>query len=87
VSSRQGHSVSPAPEPENGVYADTIVAHTKGIAGMKAYRDDVRARMAACKVLFLVAPIIGETANEARAVPDFATFMDTRFSDELSHAA
>jgi alkanesulfonate monooxygenase SsuD/methylene tetrahydromethanopterin reductase-like flavin-dependent oxidoreductase (luciferase family) len=41
-------------------YADTIVAHTKGVAGMKAYRDDVRARMAAhgrdpdsCKVLFL----------------------------------
>src|ERR1700757_2281805 len=26
-------------------YADTIVAHTKGIAAMKAYRDDVRARM------------------------------------------
>jgi FMN-dependent oxidoreductase (nitrilotriacetate monooxygenase family) len=54
-------------------YADTIVAHTKGIAGMKAYRDDVRARMVAhgrdpdsCKVLFLVAPIIGETETEAR---------------------
>jgi FMN-dependent oxidoreductase (nitrilotriacetate monooxygenase family) len=54
-------------------YADTIVAHTKGVAGMKAYRDDVRARMVAhgrdpdaCKVLFLVAPIIGETAVEAQ---------------------
>jgi FMN-dependent oxidoreductase (nitrilotriacetate monooxygenase family) len=53
-------------------YADTIVAHTKGVAGMKTYRDDVRARMAACgrdpdscKVLFLVAPIIGETEEEA----------------------
>ncbi|HTI79266.1 MAG TPA: NtaA/DmoA family FMN-dependent monooxygenase [Acetobacteraceae bacterium] len=53
-------------------YADTIVASTKGIAAMKAYRDDVRARMAAsgrdpdtCKVLFLVAPIIGETEAEA----------------------
>jgi FMN-dependent oxidoreductase (nitrilotriacetate monooxygenase family) len=53
-------------------YADTIVAHTKGVAGMKAYRDDVRARMVAhgrdpdaCKVLFLVAPIIGETEQEA----------------------
>src|SRR5882757_5769119 len=41
-------------------HADTIVAHTKGIAAMKAYRDDVRARMVAhgrdpntCKVLFL----------------------------------
>jgi len=54
-------------------YADTIVAHTKGVAGMKAYRDDVRARMVAhgrdpetCKVLFLVAPIIGETEEEAQ---------------------
>jgi FMN-dependent oxidoreductase (nitrilotriacetate monooxygenase family) len=54
-------------------YADTIVAHTKGIAAMKAYRDDVRARMVAhgrdpvtCKVLFLVAPIIGETEADAR---------------------
>jgi FMN-dependent oxidoreductase (nitrilotriacetate monooxygenase family) len=54
-------------------YADTIVAHIKGIAGMKAYRDDVRARMMACgrdpgrcKVLFLVAPIIGETEQEAQ---------------------
>ena len=40
---------------------------------MKAYRDDVRARMVAhgrdpddCKVLFLVAPIIGETEAEAQ---------------------
>jgi FMN-dependent oxidoreductase (nitrilotriacetate monooxygenase family) len=54
-------------------HADTIVAHTKGVAAMKAYRDDVRARMAACgrdpeqcKVLFLVAPIIGETEAEAQ---------------------
>jgi FMN-dependent oxidoreductase (nitrilotriacetate monooxygenase family) len=54
-------------------HADTIVAHIKGIAGMKAYRDDVRARMIACgrdpdrcKVLFLVAPIIGETKQEAQ---------------------
>ncbi|MDR3534854.1 MAG: NtaA/DmoA family FMN-dependent monooxygenase [Acetobacteraceae bacterium] len=53
-------------------HADTIVAHTKGIAAMKAYRDDVRARMAAsgrdpdtCKVLYLVAPIIGQTEAEA----------------------
>src|SRR5271165_1297129 len=53
-------------------YADTIVAHTKGVAGMKAYRDDVRARMIAhgrdpdsCKVLFLVAPIIGDSEADA----------------------
>src|SRR5580693_3642006 len=54
-------------------YADTIVAHTKGIAAMKAYRTDVRARMVkhgrdpnSCKVLFLVAPMIGETETEAQ---------------------
>ena len=54
-------------------HADTIVAHTKGIAAAKAYRDDVRQRMAACgrdpdncKVLFLVAPIIGLTESEAQ---------------------
>ena len=54
-------------------HADTIVAHTKGTAAMKAYRDDVRKRMVACgrdpdscKVLFLVAPIIGETEEEAQ---------------------
>ena len=53
-------------------HADTIVAHPKGIDGMKAYRDDVRKRMAACgrnpddcKVLFLIAPIIGETEADA----------------------
>ncbi len=52
-------------------HADTIVATAKGIAGMKAYRDDVRARMTAagrdpdsCKVLFLASPLIGESAAE-----------------------
>ena len=55
-------------------HADTIVAMVKGTAGMKAYRDDVRARMAAqgrdpdrCKVLFLVSPVLGDTEEEARA--------------------
>jgi FMN-dependent oxidoreductase (nitrilotriacetate monooxygenase family) len=55
------------------LHADTIVAHPKGIEGMKAYRNDVRARMVACgrdpedcKVLFMVAPIIGETEADAQ---------------------
>jgi len=55
-------------------HADTIVAMVKGTAGMKAYRDDVRARMAShgrnpdnCKVLFLVSPVLGDTEEEARA--------------------
>jgi FMN-dependent oxidoreductase (nitrilotriacetate monooxygenase family) len=54
-------------------HADTIVAHPKGIAAAKAYRDDVRQRMVACarnpdncKVLFLAAPIIGQTETEAQ---------------------
>ncbi len=54
-------------------YADTIVAHPKGIAAMKEYRDDVRARMAAagrdpdsCKVLFMATPILANTEAEAR---------------------
>ncbi len=54
-------------------HADTIVAHPKGIDGMKAYRDDVRKRMVACgrnpddcKVLFMIAPIIGETDADAQ---------------------
>ena len=55
-------------------YADTIVAHPKGIAAMKAYRDDVRTRMRAagrdpdsCKVLFMATPILANTDEEAQA--------------------
>jgi FMN-dependent oxidoreductase (nitrilotriacetate monooxygenase family) len=54
-------------------FADTIVVHAKGIGGMKAYRDDIRARMVAhgrnpddCKVLFMISPIIGETEADAQ---------------------
>ena len=55
-------------------HADSIIATTNGIDGMKAYRDDVRARAAALgrdpdsiKVLFLIAPVVGDTMEEARA--------------------
>lgn len=55
-------------------HSDTIVAMVKGTAGMKAYRDDIRARMKGhgrnpddCKVLFLVAPVLGDTEAEAQA--------------------
>ena len=54
--------------------ADSIIATANGHAGMKAYRDDVRARAAAAgrnpddiKVLFLIYPCIGETTEEAWA--------------------
>ncbi len=53
-------------------HADCIVAVADGPAGMKAYRDDVRAKAAAAgrdpdsiKVLFLAAPILGATPEEA----------------------
>jgi FMN-dependent oxidoreductase (nitrilotriacetate monooxygenase family) len=56
-------------------HADTIVASVKGAAGMKAYRDDLRARATAqgrdpdtIKLLFLVAPIIAETEADAAAL-------------------
>jgi FMN-dependent oxidoreductase (nitrilotriacetate monooxygenase family) len=52
--------------------ADSIIAPSAGVAGLKSYRDDVRARAAAAgrnpddiKVLFLVAPVLGETEEEA----------------------
>jgi len=65
--------------------SDSIVATANGVAGMKQYRDDVRSRAVAAgrnpddiKVLFLIYPILGETAEEARAkqrrmvsAPDF----------------
>lgn len=57
------------------LHADTIVAAVKGVDGMRAYRDDLRARAAAqgrdpdgVKLLFLVAPLIGETEEDAQAL-------------------
>ena len=54
--------------------ADSIIATANGTAGMKWYRDDVRARAAAAgrdpdsiKVLFLVYPVLGETDADAEA--------------------
>jgi long-chain alkane monooxygenase len=54
--------------------ADSIIATATGTEGMKAYRDDMRARAEKngrnpddIKVLFLVSPILGATEEEARA--------------------
>ncbi len=54
--------------------ADSIIATANGAAGMKWYRDDVRARAAAAgrnpddiKVLFLVYPVLGVTTEDAEA--------------------
>jgi alkanesulfonate monooxygenase SsuD/methylene tetrahydromethanopterin reductase-like flavin-dependent oxidoreductase (luciferase family) len=55
-------------------HSDSIIATANGIAGMKEYRDDVRGHAASfgrnpddIKVLYLVYPVLGETAAEARA--------------------
>jgi alkanesulfonate monooxygenase SsuD/methylene tetrahydromethanopterin reductase-like flavin-dependent oxidoreductase (luciferase family) len=54
-------------------HADTVVAHVKGVDAMKAYRDDIRRMMrelgrdpSTCKVLYLIAPILADTEEEAR---------------------
>jgi FMN-dependent oxidoreductase (nitrilotriacetate monooxygenase family) len=54
-------------------YADTIVAHPKGIEAMKEYRRDVRSQMAAfgrdpdsCKILYLIGPIVAASREEAQ---------------------
>ena len=55
-------------------YADTVVAHPKGVQAMKDYRDDVRARLVdegrdpdTCKVLFMATPVLANTDAEAHA--------------------
>lgn len=54
-------------------HADSIIATANGVAGMKAFRDDVRGRAEALgrdpdhiKILYLVYPMLGETEEEAR---------------------
>ncbi|HYZ63292.1 MAG TPA: NtaA/DmoA family FMN-dependent monooxygenase [Acetobacteraceae bacterium] len=58
-------------------YADTIVAHPKGIDAMKQYRHDVHTHMkafgrdpASCKILFMIYPVLGETPQEAQEKAD-----------------
>jgi FMN-dependent oxidoreductase (nitrilotriacetate monooxygenase family) len=53
-------------------HADTLLASAFGVERMKAYRDDIRRRRTelgrdpdSVKVMFIVAPILGETMEEA----------------------
>ncbi|MDQ0471446.1 NtaA/DmoA family FMN-dependent monooxygenase [Labrys wisconsinensis] len=55
-------------------HADSIISVANGAEGMKAFRDDIRARAVAqgrdpdeIKVLFCITPTLGETEEEARA--------------------
>nr|MDT0666593.1 LLM class flavin-dependent oxidoreductase [Micromonospora sp. DSM 115978] len=64
---------SPAGREFAAKYADTVIAVPFGVEAMKAYRDDMSARMVAngrkpsdCKVLYLVSPVLGETDAEAQ---------------------
>jgi FMN-dependent oxidoreductase (nitrilotriacetate monooxygenase family) len=76
----QGHPVlcqagaSPPGRAFAARFADTIVATSNTPQRMKEFRDDIRARLVDngrkpddCKVLFLIAPIVGDTVEEARA--------------------
>ncbi|GAA1391316.1 NtaA/DmoA family FMN-dependent monooxygenase [Pseudonocardia kongjuensis] len=65
---------SPAGRDFGAAHADTIIAAVRGAAEMKAYRDDISARMIAAgrdpseaKVLFLIAPVLADTKEEALA--------------------
>ncbi|MDO8382843.1 MAG: NtaA/DmoA family FMN-dependent monooxygenase [Microbacterium sp.] len=53
--------------------ADTIIGSANGISEMKAFREDVHERMVRlgrnpsdCKILFLIDPVLGETAEHAK---------------------
>ena len=75
------------------LHADTIVASVKGVDGMRAYRDDLRARAAAqgrnpdaVKLLFLIAPIIGRTMADAQALKaEKAAWAIQRRDERLAH--
>ena len=56
-------------------HADCVISQVNGVSGMKSFRDDIRARAVKhgrnpddVKVLFLLAPILGETEQEARSL-------------------
>lgn len=64
---------SPAGREFASMHADTIVSAAAGIEAMKAFRDDIAARMvrhgrdpSEVKILFQVAPVVGETEDDAR---------------------
>jgi FMN-dependent oxidoreductase (nitrilotriacetate monooxygenase family) len=70
-------------------HADSIIATANQVAGMKQYRDDVRAHAVKfgrdpdnIKVLFLVYPFLGETSEEA-----MAKYRRLVTSDNFVHAA
>ncbi len=78
--SPQGHPVicqaggSPRGRSFAARWADTIIGSASSVAGMKAFREDIRARAVSSgrdpdsiKVLFLIAPIVDEFHDSAQA--------------------
>jgi FMN-dependent oxidoreductase (nitrilotriacetate monooxygenase family) len=71
--------------------ADSIIATANGIEGMRSYRNDVRARAEKhgrkpddIKVLFLIAPVLGETEEEARAKKERMTSAEETVQQSLA---
>jgi alkanesulfonate monooxygenase SsuD/methylene tetrahydromethanopterin reductase-like flavin-dependent oxidoreductase (luciferase family) len=71
-------------------HADSIVSVANGIEGMKAFRDDIRARAEKLgrnpddiKVLFCITPTLGETEKEAREKYDRVMMSDNFVTDIL----
>ncbi|MGE2834276.1 NtaA/DmoA family FMN-dependent monooxygenase [Mycobacterium sp. SMC-4] len=63
---------SPAGRDYGARFAEVILSAAKGVDEMKAYRNDIRARLVAygrkpddCKVMFLCAPVLGDTREAA----------------------
>lgn len=72
-------------------HADSIVSVANGVEGMKAFRDDIRARAEKIgrnpddiKVLFCVTPTLGETEEDARAKYERGTTADHFVNDVLA---
>lgn len=74
-------------------HADTIITQSRGVERMKAYRDDIRARMEkagrdpdSCKLLYIVSPVLGETDAEANEkVLAMQAFAETNVEKALAH--
>ncbi|MAB13156.1 NtaA/DmoA family FMN-dependent monooxygenase [Parvibaculum sp.] len=71
-------------------HADSIVSVANGVEGMKAFRDDIRARAEKLgrnpddiKVLFCITPTLGETEKEAREKYDRVMMSDNFVTDIL----
>ncbi len=72
---RAGRRLRPAAASSPPSTRETIVVHVKGVDAMKAYYEDVHAKMravgrdpASCKILHLVAPIVADTTEAAQEI-------------------